>query len=150
MRNRAGLVLAISVAVLVLLAVVAGVLSANRSGPELTEGSPEAAVQDYMEAVLDGDPERAATFLDPDGRCTAGDIGDQAWDTTARVVLRDSRTDGQEATVRVEFVYGGDSPLGGSEWRDDQVFTLRQVQQGWVVTGDPWPMHHCEGRAARP
>lgn len=144
MSNRAGLVLGVCVAVLVLLAVVAGVVSANRSAPQLPEGSPEATVQAYVSAVVRSDAEGAATHLDPGGPCTTQDIRTDNRDTTARVVLRDTETEGDEATVRVEFVHGSDGPFGGDGWRDEQVYTLRQHEGRWVITGQPWPMYHCE------
>ena len=143
MTNRAGLVLAGAVAVLVLLAVVAGVLSATREGPRLPEGSPEAAVQDYLTAVAEGDEAAAAAVLDPQGECGEDDLRDRGRRSTGRIVLRDVEVDGDEADVEVEIVYGGEGPFGGGEWREEIRFDLRRDADRWLITGEPWPMFGC-------
>ena len=137
--------LAAAVAVLVLLAVVAAVVSATRTGPRLPEGSPEAAVQDYITAVDQGDLAAAAAFLDPDGGCTEDDLEPAGDLSAARDVLRDTSVDGDEADVRVDLVHGGTGLFGGDEFRDEQRFELRRSADGWVITGEPWPMFFCEG-----
>ena len=144
------MVLAASVAALVLLAVVAGVLSATRSGTELPSGSPEAAVQDYITAVDQDDADAAATYLDPEGGCAVEDLENMGGRSTSRVVLRDSEIDGDEAEVRVDFVFGGGGPFGGGEeFRNEERFDLRRDGDRWVITGEPWPMFFCE-KATRP
>lgn len=145
MRNRAGLVLGICVALLVLVAVVAAVLSTSRSGAQLPEGSPEATVQDYLRAVTDGDTRRAATHLDPEGRCTERDLRDAHAGDPTRVVLRDTRTEGEEADVRVDLVHGDGGPFGGDGYREELTLDLRREGGAWVVTGEPWPMYACSG-----
>lgn len=150
MRNRAGLVLAVAVGVLVLMAVVAAVLSATREGPQLPEGSPEAAVQAYLQAVAEGDEDAAAAFLDPEGRCTEEDLRDSGSRSAGRIVLRDVEVDGDEADVEVELVYGGDGPFGGDEWRDPVRFDLRRDGDRWVITGEPWPMYGCRADRSVP
>lgn len=143
MSKRAGIILGIAVAALVLLAVVAGVLSATRDGGALPQGSPEATVQDYLTRVYDRDSEGAVSLLDPAEGCTVEDLEMNQVDRAPRVVLRDSRVDGDRATVRVELVHGEGGPFGGGEWTDEQVFRLRDTGAGWVITDEPWPMFHC-------
>lgn len=144
MENSAGKVLAIAVGVLVLLAVVAGVLSATRQGPQLPEGSAEATVQAYLRAVAEGDEEAAAALLDPQGRCTEEDLRMYGGPgPTGRIVLRDVEVDGDEAEVQVEVVYGEEGPFGGGEWSEDIRFDLRRDGEAWVITGEPWPMYGC-------
>ncbi|WP_289017175.1 hypothetical protein [uncultured Ornithinimicrobium sp.] len=144
MDGRAGKVLAIAVAVLLLLAVVAGVVSATRPRTELPAGSPEAVVQDYVTAVYDRDLGAAAEHLDPDGKCDLKDL-ETAWvERDARVVLRDVDVDGDRATVRVDLVHTDSTPFGGSEWSQEEVFRLTASGSGWVLTGSPWPMYACD------
>lgn len=144
MSSRAGLVLAVVVGVLVLLAVVAGVVSATRDGAELPPGSPEAVVQDYVARVYDDDPDGAAELLDPADGCTADHLAEAYADDAARVVLRDVRVDGARATVRLDFVHGTDGPFD-SEWTREETFRLSRTDDGapWRITGEPWPMHGC-------
>ncbi|GAA5162208.1 hypothetical protein [Ornithinimicrobium tianjinense] len=142
MSGRAGKVLAVVVGVLVLLAVVAGVISATRERPELPAGSPEATVQDYVTLIYDDDLEGAAELLDPDGSCTVEDLDLAFVDQAARVVLRDTSVDGDRATVRVGLVHPSGSPLG-DEFTQDETFRLVRSPDGWVITGDPWPVYGC-------
>ncbi|OLT20654.1 hypothetical protein BJF81_05195 [Ornithinimicrobium sp. CNJ-824] len=124
MNGRAGKVLAIAVAALVLLAVVAGVVSATRPRTELPAGSPEATVQDYVTAVFSRDMDAAAAHLDPDGDCGVADLELAYVERDARVVLRDVDVDDDRATVRVDLVHTDSAPFGGSEWTQEETFRL--------------------------
>lgn len=150
MNSRAGKVLAVVVGVLVLLAVVAGVVSATRDRADLPPGSPEAVVQDYVAAVYDGDVDAAAAHLAADSGCTVEDLGQAFAEPATRVVLRDSRIDGDRATVRLDFVRGGDGPFQG-EWTQEEAFRLARSDGSadWAITGAPWPMYGC-GEGWRP
>lgn len=143
MRNRPGVVLAVAVGLLLLVAVLGAVLSATRPGPQLPEGSPEAAVRDYVTAVVADDSETAASLLDPQGSCTEDDLRDAGDRSAGRIVLRDVRLDGEEAVVEVDVVHGGQGPLGADEWRDELRFDLRRDGDRWVITGEPWPVYGC-------
>ena len=144
MDGRAGKVLAIAVAVLLLLAVVAGVVSATRPRTELPAGSPEAVVQDYVTAVYARDLDAAAGHLDPDGDCGVEDLELAYVERDARVVLRDVDVDGDRATVRADMVHTDSAPFGGSEWIQEEIFRLTDAGDGWVITGAPWPMYACD------
>ena len=150
MQSRGMRVLVGVVAGLVLLAVGAGVFSAVRPAAELPEGSPERAVQDYVQALYDDDLDTATSYLDPDEGCTTEDL-DVLWvDGDARVVLRDTRVDGDEATVRIELVHADSGPVAVDEWSEEETFRLRSDVDGWVLTGLPWPLHRCTGDGESP
>lgn len=150
MDNRATRGLALAVAVLVVLAIGAGVLASLRQGPEVAAGSPEATVRDYVAALYERDPAGAAAQLDPDGGCDEGDLRDVYLDEQARVVLRESSTEGESARVRVDLVHSAGGPIGGGESREPVTFELRRAGDRWVITGEPWPTFSCgvdkEGR----
>ena len=148
MSGRAGKVLAVVVGVLVLVALVAGVISATRDRPELPAGSPEAVVQDYITRVYADDLEGAVALLDPAGSCTVDDFQFAFVDRAARVVLRDTRVDGDRATVRVGMVRPAGGPLG-DEFTQEETFRLSRAGERWVITGDPWPIYGC-GKELRP
>lgn len=143
METRATRGLALVVAVLVALAVGAGLLAALRPGPELPAGSPEARVRDYVAALYDRDPGLAARQLDPDGLCKEADLRDFYLDEQARVVLRESTTEAGTARVRVDLVHAGGGPIGGGESRESVTFDLRRAGDRWVITGEPWPTFSC-------
>ena len=147
MRSRPNLVLAIVVAVVVVIAVAAGVVAADRSEVEVQAGTPEATVQAYLRAVLDGDV-AALDQLEPGTRCEAGDITGAFVPESARIVLAGSEVDGAHATVRVEITEGSaGSPFGVDEYTHEQRFALEQSDTGdWYIVGAPWPLHVCEGR----
>ncbi|WP_404382459.1 hypothetical protein LL946_16165 [Knoellia locipacati] len=143
MGTRAARGLVIAVAALLFLAVGAGVFAALRPGPQPKAGSPEARVRDYVTALYESDPATAAAQLDPDGPCDEADLRDIFLDGEARVVLRESATDGDTARVRVDLVHAGGGPLGGGENREPATFDLRRVGDRWVITGEPWPTFAC-------
>lgn len=144
MNSRAGTVLAIAVGVLVLLAVVAGVFSATRDSPDLPAGSPEAIVQDYVAHVYDRDFDAALELLEPATSCTFEDLSTSYAEPGARVVLRDTRVDGDRATVQLDFVRGSDGPFQ-SEWTSEETFVLTRSDQAgqWAIADSPWPMFVC-------
>lgn len=147
MNRRAGTVLAIAVGVLVLLAVVAGLVSATRDTADLPAGSPEAVVQDYLRLVQDRDHVAALELLDPATTCTFEDLSSSSGEPAVRVVLVESRVDGDRATVRLDVVRGTGGPLQ-SEWSTEETFRLLRADDGsgWSITGVPWPMYTCGDR----
>lgn len=142
MDTRAGKVLAVVVVILVLLGVVAGVVSATREAPQLPAGTPEATVQDYVTKVYAGDLDGAAALLDPAGSCTVTDLEAAYTDGSMRVVLVDSRVDGDRATVRVALVRSSSTPFADG-YRQEESFRLERAGDGWAISGEPWPMFGC-------
>lgn len=141
--RRAGIVLALTLVVLLVLAVAAAVLASTRSAPQLPAGSPEATVQEYLQLVRDHDLEAAARLLAPDGPCTVEDLDQGYIDQDTRVVLRQSRTSGDEASVLIEMVHGSGGLFGLDTWTSQDPFTLAREGDRWVITGEPWPMYSC-------
>lgn len=150
MGTRANRILAAAVAGLLVIAVVAVVVSATRPRAQFEEGSPEAAVQSYLEAVWAGDGQGALEHLEPDTGCTATDLEQGYVDDRARVVLRDSRRDGDTAVIEVELVRSGGGPFGGDEWSETETFRLVEGAAGWLITGSPWPAFGCTGKGSEP
>ena len=144
MTSRPHRVLAIGVAVIVLIAVVAAVVSATRSDPTYGEGTPERTVQRFLTAALDGDYEASADLLVEDSSCDVEDF-DQAYvPDDVRVVLHGTDVEAdRSARVRVEVVFGGGDPFGGSEYSEDQSFRLTKSGGEWLIEGVPWPLYEC-------
>lgn len=129
---------------IVLLAVTAGVVAALRPAPEFEPGTPEAAVQGYVQAVFERDGPAAETFLASDSRCDVDDIERGLTDESARVVLRDSEVEDGTARVRVEFVYSSaDGPFDAYEYSQERTFRLVREGEEWRLTGEPWPAFPC-------
>lgn len=143
--SRANRILAIAVGAIVVLAVVAAIISAGRPATRFEPGTPEATVQSYVEAALDGRADEAARWLDPAGDCGAQDL-DRAGAygmTATRVVLVDSTISGETATVRVQLVLGSGGPFDSSEYREEHSYRLTRSGGTWLLTGVPWPLYEC-------
>lgn len=138
------------VAVLVVLATVSAVIASRRDAPLVTPGSPVAAVQAYLSAVVDGRTDEAARWLDPAGPCGAQDfayglMGPGDGTPNVRIDLLGSSTSGATATVEVETRMGdgGFDPFGTSGFSERHSFSLRTVDGAWRLTGTPWPLDQC-------
>lgn len=135
-------------AVVVVIVIGAGVAASVMGGSARTypEGSPERAVQQYLQAVAANDAPRALEFMSADltKRCadypreSISNRGRQSVRATLeQTTLRDST-----ATVRVTLIesYGND-PFGGGESNFSTVFELRQEGGAWRFSQPPWPMY---------
>jgi alkylation response protein AidB-like acyl-CoA dehydrogenase len=143
MNTRANRVLAIAVGALLLLAVVAALVSVQRPPVQFDAGTPEATVQTYVEAILDGDVEAAAGLLDPESGCTVEDLERSEFQEPARVVVSNSSAQDETARVMVDLVYS-DGPFAGQEYASNETFRLVRADGSWLITGEPWPAYYCE------
>ena len=138
-------VLAVVVGALVVLAAAAAVLSSTRGTTHYAAGSPEATVQAYLTAVLQGDTERAAGYLAPSGGCDQGDLAGVTVADSTRVNLVHTTTGTDTAQVRVAVDRsdeGGPFAVGESE---EHVYHLTRTGGRWLLEGTPWPLYDCTG-----
>ena len=136
--------LAAAVAVIVLVAVIAGVVRATQSSPDLDLSTPEGTVQTVLEATFARDYDEAAGYLDPEGRCTVEDLERGYYDTSGTVALIDTTITDTGARVQVEITYSG-GPFGLGGWTEPQTYRLAEDADGWVLLGVPWPLFDCGG-----
>lgn len=140
-------ILAIVVGAVVLLAVVAAVVAATRPAPVFDPSTPEGTVQSYLQTLFEDDEEGAASYLAPETGCDANDLAQADEGNSVRVLLGDIDLDIDTARVEVEIIVtSADGPFGGYEYRVDETFSLRRNGEGWLITGEPWPVYFCEGR----
>lgn len=130
------------VAVLLVVASVATVLLSRREAVDRPEGSPEAAVQAYVEAVIDHDGTAILALMDPALPCTEEEVERSWWDEPLTVTLEDARTTGDTAVVTVAITHGSTGLLP-DQWSEEQRFDLRRIDGDWVVTGEAWPWFEC-------
>ncbi len=119
------------------LLVVAAVL-ATRPPRSYDPSTPEGTVQIFLQALLDGDRERARELLAPDldERC----VDDVATGESVRITLVSSEVEEDVATVEVRIVRsGGDPPFGGYEYSQDASYRLERTDTGWIITSAEWP-----------
>ena len=128
--------------VLVLFAVVAGIVLAIGGPATYDAGTPEAALQDYLQAGLDGDAEAIADSLGPIGAELCQDELDRLRSRSSglRFGLDDMRVDGDRAWATVSQRYGsGGDPCDGPSRANDQTFELRRRDGTWHVVDATWP-----------
>lgn len=138
-------VLAVVVGALVVLAAAAAVLSSTRGTTHYAAGSPEATVQAYLTAVLQGDTERAAGYLDPSGSCDQADLAGVTVADSTRVNLVHATTGTDTAQVQVAVDRtDSDGPFAVGE-SEEHVYHLTRVGGRWLLEGIPWPLYDCTG-----
>lgn len=133
--------LAVVVAVIVAAALVTVVLS-GRHTADFEPGTPEAVVQDYVDAVLDRDAEAAVRLLAPGSPCDVEDIDRAYIDDDVRVTLRDVEVSGTAARVDVSIT-AGSGGLIPAQWTQEATFRLVRTDGDWRITGAPWPLFEC-------
>ncbi len=138
--DRVLLIGAVVVGVIVMGAALVGL---TRSEPAtLDPNTPEGTAQRYVQAVLDGDYIAAEELL-VDDDCSVGPqyFGNE----TVRARLVDSSVSGDTATVTIELIYSGGSPMFGGYGYDDRTqIRLEMTPDGWRVGPDSWPYFPCE------
>lgn len=143
MSARPERVLALVVGLVLVLAVAAAVVAANRPTPSVEPGSPEAVVQDFLTAVVEGDEEAALSYLDPDLNCDERSL-EHVRDEQARVALLESEVDGDEARVVVSISQGSSGPFETGEYSREETYRLLRTGDGWRITDDvSWPLYGC-------
>ncbi len=132
-----------AVVVGLLVVVTVGVL-AFRQPLALTEGTPEATVQAYVQAVIDGDEDAAVALLHADLECDARHLGDAHIGDDVRVTLHETEVD--DATAEIEVVVttvSGNGPFDVYEYDERYRFELVRQDGQWVITHRPWPYAAC-------
>lgn len=137
-------VLGVLVGAVVVLAVVAGVVAANRTTPTLDRGRPEGVVQEYLQAVIAGDFHAAAGLLAPSSGCDASDVAAAAIPESARIVLKHAAVDGDHAVVTVEVTEDSGGDPFGSGFSHTERITLERDGGAWKITGSPWLLYPCD------
>jgi len=142
--NRLLLVMAL---VLVGLLAVTAIIVAVREPTRFDPGSPEAAVQDYLEAVLAEDAVSAHDMLSAvlQARCDIRDLEDRSYRSDGeRIVLVGSTFDDAGAVVDVEFTASySDGVFDYSQYSYEERFELAMFAGDWRIVEPPWPYYWC-------
>lgn len=147
MASRSNRVLLIGVAIVVVAAIVAAVLAVNRQPATLDPATPEGVVQTYLQALADGDLAGAAELLSEDGECGLGDLAGAYLPASFRAVLAGTDERDTTAVVTVEITDTGDAgPFDSPGYTHTERLVLDAEDDGWQLTGAPWPMYDCLGR----
>ena len=116
----------------------------------LAEGTPERAVQLYLEAIADGDLEAAHNLLSAELKeeCSIDDLVRRSYATKeledSRITLEKTDHVGGNAIVTAKVTtLRSNSPFGSSENSYDRRFTLVEEDGSWRFTSNPWPYPGC-------
>lgn len=132
---------------IVLLAVafaVGGVVLGGDGTAELQPDSPEAVVQEYVQAFIDRDEELAMSLV-AESRCGDPDSVRRI-EEGIRVTLLDVSERRADAEVRLLVTTsGGDLPFDRYEWSEELVFDMVRLGDGtWLIDDVPWRFSLCE------
>ena len=140
------------------LLVVAVVVALLEQDETLPEGTPEAVVQQFLQAIQSEEFELAHSFLSEDlkNECAAEQFFAPPFRAypplrlaDERITLRDTTTIGDSTFVDVRVTRFRSSdpfdsgPFGRSESSYEQRYTLQQIDGEWRFTSYPWPSYSC-------
>ena len=115
-------------------------------------GTPEAALQDFLQAGFDGDSDAMFGLLTADSRAACETTRDQErFDEGSdsdglRAELEGMTVEGATATAEVRFEHSsGNDPFDNSSWSYNERFRLERVDGAWLIdrAGWPWPFEDC-------
>lgn len=144
LQSRRGLIAAAAMGGLLVVAVLAVVF--RPAVEELDPATPEGTVQRYVQALLDGNEQAAASFLRPsDEEC---EVFEPEFLDTVRVTLVDVATHDGSSDVQVRITTaGGEPPFDRYESSSEGEFELiRSADGSWQIDQAPWPFEVCEKR----
>ncbi len=134
-----------------LVAIIVGVaLLGSPKVAEYEPGSPEAAAQRYVQALLDDDYTTAHSLLDADWQreCDPHDLRIEPWWSVATATFTDVNRRGDTATIDIRLDTGDldfeDIPIQADTI--DTVLVLEHQAGEWRIVGADWPLSECIGR----
>ena len=134
----------IAMGAIVSLAILVAIAIGLRGAPEYPPGSPEATLQEFLQAGLDGDEDAAVAALVDDARDECDrqirlDTGDRTSPGTGfeldRMTLDDATA---TAEVTLRHADAAD-PFDGTTRRADLRFELVEVDGEWRIAEADWP-----------
>lgn len=130
-----------------MLVIAAAVVAVVRQPASFEPGTPEAVVQQYLEAVIAEEPEAAWALLTPrlQARCTVDDLERRSYRRDrGRIVLVDSSVRDETARIQLKFTAAfSDGAFGIDEYSHQERFDLRLVDGKWRISESPWPFYWC-------
>jgi hypothetical protein len=137
----------VAIAVLVTVALIVG-----RDTKTYSPGTPEAAVQDFIQAGFDDDMPALMASLTTDARASCeADIERQRFDDYIyteglRAALEDMEIRSDDTAIaKVRFHQDNTNDLfDTSGWSHDERFTLTRIDGDWLIDNADWPYQFGE------
>jgi hypothetical protein len=136
--------LAVIIATVSIIAILLAITSSN-SVETMKSGSPEAAVQQYLQRINDGKNEEAATYFSKTNKCTVDDIDRAYLDANAQVSLDKSVITSPDSAIVYVSIQRNSGPLLADTYTEPQTFRLNRENGTWKIAGIPWPLYYCGG-----
>ncbi len=151
-RTRPATIVLTIVAAATIIALVAGALIAGRSAT-YPPGSPEAAAQSYLQALLDRDEHVAHRVLAPELAAACEPMAiPYRYRSAETVQIVNSATTADHAAFDLEFSYSGayqpfDDPFEDS-WHSPRSAQIElELREGaWRIVDATWIPNHCRER----
>ena len=136
---------------LVIVAAIAAI--ALIGGPRVVEyaaGTPEAAAQEYVQALLDEDYDLAFTYLAPEiqADCDVGAPSNGLASDSAVIVFDNVRTFDERTTIdaRISWNHYEPGPFPVDEHETTTRLTLELRNDEWRIVAARWPLDGCTRR----
>lgn len=142
--------LTIRVIAVVATGVLVAVMIGGGGDADLDPGSPEGAVQQYVQAFIDGDEDEAmALVVDPD--CRDGDLIRRTEEGVRVTLLEVSETTVVAEVRLLVTTSGGDLPFDRYEWSEEVEFRLEKSgDDSWMIEDIPRRFSLCETEVPNP
>lgn len=144
-KGSANLYLALIVAAISIIAIIAAITT--ESGVKnFDQGSPQLAVQKYLQSITAGRNDLAAQYFSKQSTCTVDDIDRAYIDKNIQISLVKTDLDKNVAVVHIS-IQSDSSLFNGS--MNDQEQSIRLIREDgmWKLTGIPWPLYNCGGNS---
>jgi hypothetical protein len=141
-RGATSTIILVVVGTLVAVLVAVSVFFALQPPTQFDPNSPEGTAQGYFQAIEDGDKNLATNFLTEDlQEFCDGEWRYRDFESASRVVINDTKIDGDTATVKVAITVSyGDDPFGGGSYDHDETIKMVRVGDVWLISTLTWPM----------
>lgn len=140
-KNKANRLLAVVIGIITVIGLIAAVRADNATR-QLDKSTPEGTVQAYLTSVVTGDYESAIKHISPASSCTVTDLDNSYFAKDVRISLVDSHTTSSGGVVKINVEVPSGGPIG-SYYSEEHTIRLVKGNQGWRITGIPWPMYAC-------
>lgn len=150
--SRPGKHLLLLLCVIAALVLVSVVLVLTRGAPKpLDASTPAGVVQGYVRAVVAGDEDAAAAFLEPgkDTRCKGFESIAPERNIRVALVSTTQRQTTADVVVSISYTNVG-GPFGSPEYASEESFDLTLVEGKWLVSNAPWPLLVCTDEGSAP
>ena len=140
--RNANFYLAVLIATIFAIALIFAISSQN-SVKVLDNGTPEATVQSYLQALNDGRSEDAAALFASKSSCTVEDIDRAYIDKNAQVSLDKTVMTNSTSAIVYVSIQRNDAPLIADPYTESQDYRLTKEDGIWKLSGIPWPLYDC-------